>query len=218
MAFEDEVNQAGKDMGSNTSSFYKFKEGDNKLRIMSEPMIQVSRYGYGICYEGAPYCQKETLDKEYAAAVEKAKAAGTDPKKVPRPNLSKKWMAWAIDRSTGDLVLLTMSYTISKELMEAKGSDEAGFQGWPMPFDINIKAKGAGKKEVEYTLICSRQSVPVTDEEAKLMEKVTPVDQILGRMKEKQREKTEGNGAPKTDAMAPIEYPEEEANPNDIPF
>ena len=75
------MEDAAKDMGSG-GDFYKFREGDNKLRIMSEPIIKVFRFGYGICYEGAPYCQKETLDKELEEAKAKAKAEGKDVSKV----------------------------------------------------------------------------------------------------------------------------------------
>lgn len=214
MAFEDEVNEAGKDMGSG-GDFYKFKEGDNKLHILTEPKIQVSRYGYGICYEGAPYCQKDAMDKEYADAVEKAKAEGKDPKKVSRPNLTKKWMAWAIDRKANEIVLVTLPYGVSKTLMEMMKSEESGWQGWPMPFGINIKAKNAGKKEVEYEVIASRTNTAITEEELEALGKLTPVDQILDRMKEKQREKTEGRAH---DPSAPLDYPEEEINPDDIPF
>lgn len=215
-SFEDEVTAAGNEMGGG-SDFYKFKEGDNKIHILTEPKIQASRYGYGICYEGAPYCNPANLEKEYQAALEKARAAGEDLKKVKHPAVSKKWMCWAIQRSTAELVLVTLPYGVSKTLMEMKADEESGWTAWPMPFGINIKAKGAGKKEVEYTVVASRQNTVITEEELADLAKKTPVDQILDRQKAKQKDKTEGTNTAGVD-MGPIEYPEEDINPDDIPF
>lgn len=214
MGFSDEVNETQKEMGGD-SDFYKFKEGDNKLHILTEPKIKVSRYNYGICYEGAPYCQQDVMDKEYAKALEDAKAAGKNPKDVSRPNLSKKWMCWAINRATGGLVLVDIPYGVSKTLKEFMESDEAGFKSWPMPYGINIKAKGAGKKTVEYEVIASRKETPITEEELAELAKKATVESILERMKQKQKDKMEGKV---TDTSGGIEYPTDDINPEDIPF
>lgn len=221
MGFEDEVAEAGREMGGGgTSDFYKFKEGDNKLHILTEPMIQVSRYGYGICYEGAPYCNKEAIQKEFDQKVAEAKAAGKSAeeiKKIKPANLTKKWMCWAIDRANQELVLVTLPYGVSKTLGEMKASEESGWEGWPMPFGINIKAKNAGKVTVEYEVIASRNNTAITEEELADLAKKTPVDQILDRMKVKAREKVEG--ASSAPAGEPgVDYPVEDINPDDIPF
>ena len=215
--FRNSVDKAGRDGG-----WFKFKEGDNKMRIMSEPIIKVSRFGYGICYEGAPYCQKATLDKELAEAKEKAKAEGKkdwDKTTIKMP--SKKWCAWAILRGKEGVEdsfgIVELPYGVSKTLRELMDSDEAGFKGFPMPYDINIKAKGAGSMGVEYTVIASRTSSDVTDAELEEFNKQTPVSQILDRSKDKQRQKIEG-GAGSTANSAPMEYPQEDINPDDIPF
>lgn len=221
------MNQAQRE--SEAGGFYKFREGDNKFQILSEPTIQVSRYGYGICYEGAPYCQKETLEKDYQEAIAKAKAAGKSAdeiKKIARPNLTKKWMCWAIERGAEvenpNIVILTLPYGVSKSLNEMKNSEEAGFTGWPMPYSINIKAKNAGKKEVEYELIASRKNTEVTEEELADLAKLSPISQILDRMKAKQQEKmggAQGEGTnPNVPAGAGFDYPKDEINPDDIPF
>lgn len=220
MGFQDEVETAGKEMGGG-GDWYKFKEGDNKMRILSEPIIKVSRFGYGICYEGAPYCQKATLDKELDEAKAKAKAEGKDPSKATIKMPSKKWCAWAILRGkdgADSIVLAELPYGISKSLLELMNSDEAGWKGWPMPYDINIKAKGAGSMGVEYQLIPNRANTDVTDTEMEDYNKCTPVTQILDRMKDKQKQKVEGGGAPVASGSDAIEYPSEEINPDDIPF
>lgn len=226
MGFQDEMNTAQKSMGG--GDWFKFREGDNKMRIMSEPTIKVSRFGFGICYEGAPYCQKATLDRELAEAKEKAKAAGNkDWNKVTIKMPSQKWSAWAIlrgDKEKGQedsFILVDLPYKISKALLELMTSDEAGFKGFPMPYDINIKAKGVGAMSVEYSLIPSRTNTDVTDVEMEELGKLTPVVQILDKMKAKQKEKTEGGGTSSSagaQASDAIEYPTEDINPDDIPF
>ena len=222
MSFQDEMNSASKSMGG--GDWFKFREGDNKMRIMSEPTIKVSRFGFGICYEGAPYCQKATLDKELAEAKAKAKAEGKDPSKVSIKMPSQKWSAWAIlrgDKEKGQedsFILVDLPYKISKALLELMTSDEAGFKGFPMPYDINIKAKGVGAMSVEYSLIPSRANTDVTDAEMEELGKLTPVVQILDKMKAKQKEKTEGTGSTGAQASDAIEYPSEDINPDDIPF
>lgn len=222
MSFDKEMDAAGKEMGGG-GDWYKFKEGDNKMRILTEPTIKVSRFGYGICYEGAPYCQKATLDKDLEEAKQKAKATGNkDWAKATIKMPGKKWCAWAIIRGKeGDeFAIIELPYGVSKSLLELMKSDEAGFKGWPMPYDINIKAKGAGKLTVEYTLIPDRKNSEVTVAELEELAKCTPVTQILDRMKDKQRQKIEGGGASAEaeSGSGSIDYPAEDINPDDIPF
>ena len=221
MSFEEEMEKAGSEMGG-TSDFYKFREGDNKMRILTEPTIQVSRFGYGICYEGAPYCKADAMEAEYQKKIQEAKAAGKtedEIKKIKRPMLTKKWMAWAIDRATGKLILVTLPYGVAKTLGEFKASDEAGFSAWPMPYDVNIKAKNAGKVTVEYQFIASQKLYPVTEAELEDLAKKTSVEQILDKMKTKAREKVEGVATTaQSDDSHDVDNVEDNINPEDIPF
>ena len=221
MSFENEVENVQKEVET-SGDFYKFKEGDNWMRLMAEPKIKVSRWGFGICYEGAPYCSKEALEADYKKAQEKAKADGKDPKDVNPPNLSKKWMVWAMIRSEDGksdyLSIVDLPYGVSKKLKEIKEGKDSSFDAWPMPYDVNITVKGAGKKSVEYDLLVARKDVPVTEDELKDLEKVTPVEQILDKMKSKQKEKIDGGKSDGAPEATGVEYPEEEINAGDIPF
>ena len=98
-SFESGVDKVGEEMGA-SSDFYKLVAGDNRLHILTEPQIEVSRWGYGTCYEGAPFCNEKQMEADYEAAVGKAKAEGKDPSEVSRPQLTKKWLCWAIDRNS----------------------------------------------------------------------------------------------------------------------
>jgi hypothetical protein len=217
-SFEQSVDEA-----RSGGDFFKFKEGANRLRIMSEPVIKVFRFGYGICYEGAPYCQKATLDKELEEAKAQAKKDGKDPSKVAIKMPSKKWECWAIIRGDGKKIkdkfaIVDLPYGVSKELLTMMTSDEAGFKGWPMPYDINITAKNAGTFDVDYKVLASRTNSDVTDEEMAEYAKLTPINDILERMKDKKRKEVEGGTSSSTQDSDAIEYPSEDVNPDDIPF
>lgn len=214
MGFEDEVDEANKET-RHGGGYYTMKEGDNKLRILTEPKKKVSRWGYGICYEGAPYCSKEQLEKEYQEKIQAALAEGKKADDVDRVSLSIKFMCWAWDIADNRVVLLEIPLGIANTMIENKKSEEAGWDGWPMPYGINIKAKGAGKKTVKYELINSRTNSEVPEEIMAELEKQTPVEQILEKQKAKQKEKVEGGGIPQEGVP---DYPEEDINPEDIPF
>ena len=215
MGFGDEMDQHQKEMQTN-GSFFKFKkDGDYKFRIMAEPVKKVSRFGYGICYEGAPYCQKDALDKEWEEKKAKAVADGKDPSKVARPNVTVKWMTWAYHYATESFLIFEMANTVATAVLEFMRSDEYGFKEWPMPYDIMIKVKNAGIKEVEYTVLPARQNTPVSDALMEEYGKLTPIAQIKERLQAKQKEKVENGGQSKSGG---IDYPEDDINAEDIPF
>lgn len=215
MTFEEEFDKHQEE-SSRVSDFYKFKAGDNKFRIMTEPYKKVSRWGHGICYEGAPYCDPAQMEKEYREKQEQAKKEGKDLKKVTKPSLSTKWVVWAIDRATKDFVILELPTTVAEDLRNYKSSEDYKFEGWPMPYDVTVVATGkVGTVDVKYKLHPARKESPVTEEELNALEKKVPIPQIFERIKAKQKAKVEGV---EVDESATIEYPEESIDPNSIPF
>ena len=157
---------------SSESSWYKPIEGDNKMRILSTPWINVSRYKYGACYDGAEYCKKENLGK-------------TD-------SLSYKWLTWIIDRTDGKQKLYNMPFSVTKALTALKTNEEYCFDDFPMPYDVTICVKGAGTKEVEYSIVPSRKEAPVTADELQELSKQSPVEDVIEAMKEKSRKEHGG--------------------------
>lgn len=214
MAFKDEFDQHKKEAGGG-GEFFKFKkDGSYKFRIMTEPVKKASRYGYGICYEGAPYCQKATIDKEWEEAKAKAKAAGKDPSKVSRPSISIKWMVWAYDYGSEAFVIFDMPNPVANTLREFMDSDEYGYKEFPMPYDITVTVKNAGQTSAEYTVMAARQNTDMTQEQMEDFAKLTPIQQVKERLQAKQKEKIEGGSATS-------DYPsagDEEIDPADIPF
>lgn len=167
--FSDEFDKTTKELGIGTENgaWFKPKEGANKLRILTSPIHSLSRFKYGICYEGAPYCKPESLGKD--------------------EKLQNKWLVWAIDRSDGAVKLYNMPYSITKEIATLQSNEEYVFESFPMPYDITLSAKGAGTKEVEYTVLASRKNTPLTDTEIEILDKQTPPEAILESMKDKVR-------------------------------
>lgn len=217
MSFEEEFDQAQKDMGSQQGSFFKFKkDGTYKFRIMSEPVKKVSRWGHGICYEGAPYCQKDVLDKEYEEAKAKAKAEGKDPNDVRYPSLSIRWMTWAYLYNDSSFVIFDMPNPIASEIRAFQSSDEYKFTEWPMPFDVSITVKNAGKTTVEYSVLAARQNTEIPADIMEEFAKQTPIQQIKEKLQAKQKDKTEGRVT--AGQADPIEYPQDDINAEDIPF
>lgn len=193
---------------------------------MTEPLANYSRYGYGACFEGAPYCTPEFMDREYQEKVEKAKAAGDDVKKVRRPRVDGKYMAWAFflgfndeEESDPDIVILNMSNPLAKELRTLIDSRDYKVSEFPMNYDITINIKNAGTTNAEYKVVPDRKDRELTDHEKEEFEKVTPIDQVWERIKSKAQEKWEANGkAPAESSGGGIDYPKDDINPDDIPF
>ena len=208
MGFAENFEREAKKFGL-TGDFYNWTEGDNRVRGLSTPEIYVSRFGkeFGACYEGAPYCKKEEL--------EKAKDKNGKP-----AQLNKKWLCWAIIRREAtepELGLLRLPYKVMVQLknLAQDTKDGYGFQDFPMPYDINIKVENAGETTAVYSVIPSKKETKITDEEMGALSKKTPVDQIIQKMKDKAKRKLEGAPDP---ADKTIDYPEEKINADDIPW
>lgn len=186
MSFEDTVAEYEQEMGK--GDYWKPKEGNNVIRILAEPAIEVSRFKNGksmVCYKGAPYCQEESLKADVDAEGNPAR-------------LNKKWMTWIIDRVSGDIMLYSMPYGVVSQLVALKNDVDAGtnFESFPMPYDVTLAVKNAGKKTVEYKLNAHRKEVALSEEEIALFEKQTPVEQIVEKKKDKWRKLTEGRKDP----------------------
>jgi hypothetical protein len=194
--FEEQFNSqvAEHGIGGSASEFWKPTEGANKVRILSTPELTVSRYKFGICYEGAEYCKKENLG--------------------PKENLSYKWLTWIIDRADGKQKLYSMPFSVTKALTNLKTNEEYAFADFPMPYDVTLNAKGAGTKEVEYSVVPSRKETKLTFDELEEYGKQTLVSDVIAAMKEKARK---AHGAPETGDAGTQDYPIE-PNPEDIPF
>lgn len=163
-----------------SGGFYKFKEGDNRIRLMS------------ICLP-----HRSVFDG--------------------KPNF--KWLCYVLDRRDGEVKAHFMPHTIYKSIEALQLDPEYTFDDVPMPYDVNIKAKGAGTKEVEYTMLPARRATPLTGEEQEKLEAVKPLEEVKQALDAKQ-DKGAGNSASTAPAheQAPGAPAGAPLTDDDIPF
>jgi hypothetical protein len=114
-----------------------------------------------------------------------------------------KFLCWIIDRVDGQIKLYFMPTTILNAIGGLQMSDDFGFEDVPMPYDITIMAKGAGTKEVEYTVVGARQNTPLTEQEQGEFNNKPSIDEVIEKLKEKQSgEQTTQQEAPQTQPAA----------------
>lgn len=155
--------------------FFKFKDGDNRLRLMSVCLPHTS-----------------TFDG--------------------RKNF--KWLCYVLDRRDGEVKAFFMPHRVYKAIEALQMDPEYAFEEVPMPYDVNIKAKGAGTKEVEYTLLPARRATPLSEEELDKLEAAKPLEELKAALDEKQS-KHAPEPTPAQVAHAPVSR---ELTDEDVPF
>lgn len=163
--FNEELSSAEKEFSIGGGDKFKFKEGDNRLRVLSpgKPLAthRISQKEFHTCYgqdSGCPYHEQTS----------------------PQPSV--KFVMWVIDRADGLVKLAFMPYTIMKALRDLQNNPDYEFDTLPMPYDITVHATKAGTKDVEYSVVPARKNEPLTtDEEASFLNKKS-VDEVIESM------------------------------------
>lgn len=145
---------------------FKFKEGANRFRVLSECLPHQGSY------QG-------------------------------KPNF--KWLCYVLDRADGQLKKFFMPHTIYKQIVELQKSDDYGFEEVPMPYDLTVTAKGAGTKEVEYTLTPARKNSDLTSDELAKLAQAKPLKELQEAIRAKAEPVTTSDGPPP--AFDPEEMP-----------
>jgi hypothetical protein len=92
-------------------------------------------------------------------------------------NVSVKGVCWVLH--DGRVKQAKLPYTVVKAVRDLMQDPDYAFEEFPMPRQINIKAKNAGTKEVEYSVIPSPREVEVPQEILdEVAKKPTPEDVI----------------------------------------
>lgn len=181
------------------SDFHKLKVGENKVRILTQ--FEKANQLYEGVYPNSKYLG--LVEDDYV------------PKKGEEV-VVQGW-AWAVIRETGELKILQVGKGILKLLAQLRANEEYAFEDFPMPYDVNIHNTGDGP--TRYSITAARKNSEVSPEEVAELEKKTPVENIIKRIKEKAGGKVLERVAPEVKAAKePIEYPADEINPDDIPF
>ena len=155
--------------GTTSGGWFKFEDGDNKMRVLTMPAVMGQHFspgGYkGICIGAEDNCE---------GCKEETKA-------TPR------WLTWILDYKDNELKLIKFPYKIIKSLGEYQNNEEYAFETFPMPYDINITAENAGTTDVVYTIIPARNESEVSKEALEALEKEGKPEDIVEKMKEKVR-------------------------------
>ncbi len=102
-------------------------------------------------------------------------------------NISIRGMCWVLQ--DGLIKNAKLPYTVMKQIRALQNDEDWAFESFPMNRGINIKAKGAGTKEVEYTVVPSPKEYEVPADILKLLsEKPTP-EEMVEKAKGKKDEK-----------------------------
>lgn len=95
----------------------------------------------------------------------------------------------------GAVKLARLPYTILENVAALEGDEDWSFTGFPMPYELNIKAENAGTKEVKYTVV-PKKPKPIDQSVIDELEspKFKTTDEIVEVMKQKTLEKHKADG------------------------
>lgn len=188
--------------------WYKFVEGDNIFKVLAEPMMIFEKFKVGICYTDCGY------------------------------EGNAKFLTFVLDRKDNKIKLAKLPYGIGTMIAEYEKDEDYSFEGFPMPYNIKVKAVGAGTKEVKYTVTPSPRREELSADVAEQMRKKASIADIVAKMKEKKKQEHIEDGSWQREqdrkaklaeelasvkggtptAEAGVDYPEAEVNVDDIPF
>lgn len=103
-----------------------------------------------------------------------------------------------------------LPYTVVKGIRALQQNPDWEFV-LPFPHVITLNAKGAGTTEVKYTFTASPKTIEIPAEILNELKKKPSPEEVVERIKG-------GKSTNKVNEDTHSEYPEEEINPDDIPF
>ena len=176
-----------------STPYFQITEGANKVRVLSEGAIIASHW----------------VDNQFHTCFGKSNGC---PHSHEKSDISIKFLHWVIDRKDETTKLARFPYTVEKKIGALSADEDWAFDGFPMPYDVNITAIGAGTKEVDYNVIASPKQIKLSDAEQTDYEAQTPVGDIVERMKDKEMKRAN----PKVEDL-PVKE-EEPIDPDAMPF
>lgn len=159
---------APKSQQNGNADFYRLKEGDNKLRIVSEPEVRGVHWvdNRGITcvgeLEGCKFCK---FCKDEA----------------PSP----KFLFYIIDREDGMLKIAEFGYSIVRQLADYQSNPDYAFDAIPS-YDVTIKKEGQ-KQKTKYTVIPARKNSELTATEIALASAIKPLCEVVEAFKKREK-------------------------------
>ncbi len=170
MSINDQFDNEMKDINPNRGlDYYKFQEGDNRIRILSEGAIIASHFfGKGvrpsICYginKGCPFHKED--DK----------------------SASVKYSCYILDRVDDQIKLADIPYSIIKKVGDLQLDSEWSFEYFPMPYDIKVVYKPNESPANMYSVVASPKRDPlsqiVVDKLGELLTKSNPAELVKNK-------------------------------------
>lgn len=162
---KDKLNQAQKsEHNSSGSGWFKFSEGKNSIRVLTEPEPFFEDFKKGICYTDCGFSG------------------------------SAKTLAYILDNNDGRVKLMRIPYTISEMIASWQTDEDWAFEAFPMPFDIIIDAENAGTKEVVYKPTPRPKKSEVSNDIKEQVMKQKTCAEVIAKLKEKNIEKHKTDG------------------------
>lgn len=147
--------KAEEQKAAQAEGYFNFEEGDNRIQLLTH------------C---APLAQKWTGTKY-------------EPAEEGDTNVSIKGVCWVLQN--GKIKQAKLPYVVVKQIRAYQSDEDWYFEEFPMSYPVNIRATGAGTKEVEYTVVPSPKKIEIPqyilDE---LKDKPTP-EEIVEKIKNK---------------------------------
>jgi hypothetical protein len=195
------------DFKSGSNDFFKAKEGENKIRLLSSMKPYFSKFVKG---------GKGSI---------KAYSYFTDS--------SSKFLCYVLDLADNKIKLYEMPKTVATEIQALGKDEDYAFSSFPMPYNIKIMVENAGTTAVEYKVIASPKQIPIEPEVLEDYATKKKVHEVLATMIKRSEEnqpkenldviqmddpiipgENKGKGGMITDG---IDYGDS-INPEDIPF
>lgn len=181
--FEEQQKQLAKEFGvsavESKNEWFQIKEGNQKVRILSVGKLfpqyfdAKTKKGY-ICVGEENGCPSIK--------------AGIKP--------SIKWMTRVYDYEDNQIKIAKLPYGVNKQVSALQQDPDWSFDEMPMPYDITLKTKGAGTKEVEYSVVPSPKRVDLPENVMSELADLKDVEEIVEAMKQKRIRELSGNEAP----------------------
>jgi len=148
-----------------SSDFMTLTEGDNKVRIVSEPEIRWAFWD-------------NTNKRSISASGPDEELEGNKPK--------MRTLYYVIDRSDNAIKLLEVGVTVFRQIKEFAMDEEYGFESYP-PYDFTIKRVGTGK-ETRYTVVPAKNDTELTAEELEKLGECRPLPEVIATLSKKKDE------------------------------
>jgi hypothetical protein len=192
--FKEQFKQDKEENAKAKSEWYKFQDGDNRVRILETPVKFAESYDPKLGY----------LQLWHECGI-----------KGSIKYLTRAWL-YKKDKDgneVGELVLTKLSFKLMDAIVGLMEDQDYAFESFPMPYNINVKTTGAGTTDVNYNIVPSPKLTDVPAEALEALKDQTPLADIIEKMKEKSKKKYEANGQMEKltgKDLPTIEYPEDD--------